>query len=170
VRTDRDRGSDARCVWPGNADGLAGDDRAVAPVAGKVLEVGLVLLYVALLTTALYGGAVPEYRTDAGQSLADRTLAVAAERIQQAVPPDATRASVRHEVSLPGTIRERQYALRVEEGWLVLDHPHPEVGGRVRLALPGTVTDVGGSWRSDRPAVVRVTDTPDGTVVRLEAG
>lgn len=142
-------------------------DRAVSPVVGKTLEAGIVVLFLALLTTTLYGGVVPGYRTAAGQAVGERTLASAAERVQQAVPPNASRARGRYEVDLPRTIRGAAYHLRVDDRDLVLDHPAAGIGGRVRLALPGYVIDVDGEWSSrDRP-VVAVRNAPDGVEVRL---
>lgn len=139
-------------------------DRGAAPVVGKALEAGLVVLYVGLLTTALYGNAVPDYRTTAGDSVAERALSGASHRVQQAVPPNATRVDARMRVDLPDTIRGRTYEVRAANGSLVLDHPHPGVGASRRLALPGSVGAVRGSWHSAEPAVVRVT-TRNGTLV-----
>jgi hypothetical protein len=148
-------------------------ERAVAPVVGKALEASIVVLYVGLLTTTLYGGVVPEYRTAAGAEVGERVLAESAQRVQQAVPPDARRAEVRMQVSLPDTIRGRAYALRTENRSLVLEHPSEGVGGRVVLALPETVASVEGNWSSRRPAFVVVETSPDeggGLAVRLESG
>ena len=114
-------------------------DRAVAPVVGKALEVGLVVLYVGLLTSALYGHAVPGYRSTAGDAMGDRALSTASHRVQQAVPPDARRVDTRMRVDLPKTIRGRRYEVRAVNRSLVLDHPHRAVGGRQRLALPAPI-------------------------------
>jgi len=144
-------------------------DRAVAPVAGKVLELGLTVLFIGLLTTTLYGGIVPDYRTEAGDRVAERTTAAAAERVRAAVPPPAAAASVRATVDLPDTIRSSVYRVRVENRTLVLGHPHPGVGARARLVLPRRVVRVEGTWRSDRPAVVIVRTTDAGVVVELHS-
>ncbi len=145
-------------------------DRAVAPVVGKALEAGLVVLYVGLLTSALYGHAVPEYRSTAGDAVAERALSEASHRVQQAVPPDAMHVDARTRVDLPDTVRGRTYEVRADNRSLVLDHPHPTVGGRQRLALPDAVGTVRGSWHSAEPAVVHVTAANDTLVVELEAG
>jgi hypothetical protein len=146
------------------------DERGVAPVTGKALEAAIVVLYIGLLTTALYGGVVPDYRTEAGQAVAERALAAATERVQQAIPPEARRVRVRHEVSLPDAVRGSAYEVRAEGRWLVLDHPHPEVGARARLALPSRVARVEGKWHSDDPTFVTVRDAEAGLVVRLTNG
>lgn len=143
------------------------DERAVSPVVGKVLEVGLVALYVSLLTTTLYGGIVPEYRTAAGTDVGDRVLATSNQRVQQAVPPNATSVAVRNEVDLPRTIRDQPYTIRVENRSLVLDHPHDAIGRSTRMALPPTVSSVDGEWSSRKPAVVTVTKESGGLAVRL---
>ena len=145
-------------------------DRAVAPAVGKALEAGLVVLYIGMLTSALYGGLVPDYRTVAGAEVGERVLAQSAQRVQQAVPPAAERVSVRQRVALPRTIRGEPYVVRVEGRSLVLVHPHAGVGGRARLALPGTVDSVTGEWSSREDAAVVVRTTEDGLAVRLESG
>jgi hypothetical protein len=143
------------------------DNRAQTSVVGKTLEAGIVVLYVGLLVTTLYGGVVPAYEATAGESVAERTLASAAERIQQAVPPAARSVESRTRVSLPPTIAGAAYEVHVVNRTLVLDHPD-DLGTRIRLALPKTVTRVEGRWRSGEPAVVRVEGTTTGLVVRLE--
>jgi hypothetical protein len=142
-------------------------DRAVSPVVGKTLEAGLVVLLLALLTTTLYGSVVPGYRTAAGEEVGERVLASAAERVQQAVPPNATRATARYRVDLPATIRGSDYTIRVDGRELVLDHPAGRVGGRVQLALPRHVDTVAGEWSSRERAVVEVTTTGSGVEVHL---
>lgn len=144
-------------------------DRGLAPVVSKALEAGIVVLYVGLLVAALYGTVVPGYRTAAGAEVGERALAAAAERVQQAVPPAARDVDARYRVDLPRTIRGRGYRIRADGRTLVLDHPHPAVGGEAELALPPRVARVEGAWSSREPAVVRVTDIPGGLAVRLDA-
>lgn len=148
------------------------DSRAVSPVVSKALEASIVVLYVAALSATMYGGIVPEYRTAAGAEVGERVVAEAAQRVQQAVPPDARAVEVRSQVSLPETIRGRTYSVVVENRTLVLDHPRDGVGDRARLALPETVVSVRGNWSSREPAfvVVRSSADGDGLAVRLESG
>ena len=145
-------------------------DRAVAPTAGKLFEVGLVVLYVGLVASALYGGAVPGYRSAAGDAVAERTLAAATQEVQQTVPPNGTHVQATGRVDLTDTIRNRPYAVRVDGRELVVDHPHPEVTARARLALPSSVVAVSGNWSSTTGAWVVVEGTQRGLVVRLEEG
>ena len=145
-------------------------DRAVAPVVGKALEAGIVVLYIALLGATLYGGLVPEYRTAAGAEVGERVLSQSTQRVQQAVPAATERVDARTRVALPRTIRGRTYAVRVENRTLVLDHPQNGVGGRAKLALPETVESVAGEWSSREPAVVAVRGDGAGLTVRLESG
>lgn len=145
-------------------------DRGMAPVVGKALEAGLVVLYVGLLTSALFGHAVPEYRTSAGDAVAERALSAATQRVEAAVPPDATRVDARFDVPLPDTIRGTTYTVRADGRSLVLDHPHPSVGGRQRLALPESVARVTGEWHSARQTTVSVSTTNEGLEVRLVEG
>ncbi|MFB6135437.1 MAG: hypothetical protein ABEJ04_01635 [Halobacteriaceae archaeon] len=145
-------------------------DRAVAPVVGKLLEVGIVLAYVALVTAALYGHAVPTYRADAANALGDRTLAAAAGEVEAAVPSVAGAAdvSVTVAVDLPRTIGGEPYVVRADGRSLVL--VHPTVDGRQRLALPAGVVTVRGEWHSTAPTAVRVSGSRDELVVELEEG
>lgn len=145
-------------------------DRAVAPTAGKLLEVGLVMLYLGVVAAALYGGAVPGYRSAAGDAVAERTLAAASQDVQQAIPPNGSHVEATAQVELTDTIRNRPYAVRVDGRDLVLDHPHPAVTARARVALPPSVVAVSGNWSSTTPARVVVVGTPRGLVVRLEEG
>jgi hypothetical protein len=135
-----------------------------------VLELGLVLLFLAAVTATLYGGVVPEYRTAAGDQVADRTLAAASQQVQQAVPPNGSRVSATATVDLPATIRGRHYEVRVSNRTLVLDHPRPGVDARARLALPPSGVAVTGNWSSGRPARVVVEQVSGGLAVRLAEG
>jgi hypothetical protein len=157
-------------VARGLCDALRADDRGLSPVVGKTLELGLVVLYLAFVTTALYGGVVPDYRTAAGASVADRTLASGAERIEAAIPPNASHVVAERRVSLPTTIRGEQYRVEATNRTAIaLRHPNPEIGGRARLVLPGSVVSVAGTWRSGSPAVVTVSRNATGLVVELGA-
>lgn len=149
---------------------LLSDDRAVSPVVEKTLAIGLVTLYVSLVSVTIYGGIVPDARTTAGHELADRALAKATERVQQAVPPNATDVDVRLHVSLPPTIRGAAYDIRTDGRVLVLDHPTDELDERALLALPASVVRVEGRWQSGAETFVHVTSTGSGLVVRLEMG
>ncbi|WP_423745665.1 hypothetical protein V5735_06820 (plasmid) [Haladaptatus sp. SPP-AMP-3] len=153
------------------ADGVnKTDDRAVSPVIGKVLEAGLVVLYIGLLTTTLYGGVVPKYRTAVGDEMGQRVLSKSAERIQQAVPEAGTNVDVRTRVSLPETVRGRGYIIRADGTTLTLDHPNHRLNSSVRLALPSRVATVRGNWSSREPALITVRSGPDGLVVELKRG
>ena len=143
-------------------------DRAVTPVVGKALEATIVVLYIAMLTTTLYGGAVPEYQTAAAEEVGDRTLSKASHGVQQAVPTSGAVREAQVRVSLPDRIRGEPYRIRTDGESLVLDHPHPEVGGRSRLSLPDTVVAVSGTWRGGAATVVVVERVEDGIEVRLE--
>jgi len=145
-------------------------DRAVVPSIGKALEASLVLLYVALLSTALYGGLVPDYRATAGDELADRTVATAAHEVRAAVPPPATEARAEYAVDLPETIVDDGYRVRAANGSLVLEHPDDAIEASARLALPDRVRRVEGEWHSRSPTRVVVVPAEDGVIVRLVNG
>ncbi|QLC33709.1 hypothetical protein EFA46_005680 [Halarchaeum sp. CBA1220] len=133
-------------------------DRGMTPVVAKTLEIGIVLLYVALVTAALYGGVVPSAQADAAHVVGDRTLNAAATSVEDAVPGVAADAvTVRARVALPDTIGGQPYALRAEDRTLVLDSPVTGVGGRAALSLPERVAGVSGEWHSGRDLLVVVT-------------
>jgi hypothetical protein len=143
------------------------DDRAVSAVVEKTLELGLITLYVTLVTTTLLAGTVPQAETETGDAIAERTVAAAAERIEQAVPPTATAVTVRERVSLPATIRGTAYDLRADGERLVLVHPDQGIAAEATLTLPDRVTAVEGRWESGGETVIAVDRSPSGLVVRL---
>ncbi|MDS0220597.1 hypothetical protein NDI54_04440 [Haloarcula sp. S1AR25-5A] len=145
------------------------DNRALSTVVEKLLSMGLVLLYIGLVTTTLYGGTVPAYQSAVGAELGDRTLAEATARVEQAVPPNARAVSATVRVSLPDTIDGAGYSIRSDGDALVLDHPDPEINGRTRLALPNRVDTLEGEWQSGSPTVVTVSGTRGNVTVTLEA-
>lgn len=141
-----------------------------SPAVGKVLEAGLVVLYIGLVTTALVGGAVPGYRTTAGDAVAERTLATVVERIQQAVPPNRTAVRAVRVVDIPDTIAGAAYRIELgpSERSLRLVHPDPAIGGELGLALPHTVATVSGGWESGGESRLVVRSVSGGLAVRLE--
>jgi|GEM_PF-239642 len=145
----------------------AADDRGVTPAVGKTLEIGLVVLFVALVTTVLLGGAVPEYRAATGDEVGDRALVSASQAIERAVPPGGATVTAQRTVDLPPTIAGSGYELRADGRRLVLDHPDPAIDGSVRLVLGPRVGRVVGTWDSGATTVVEVTDGSDGLVVEL---
>lgn len=141
--------------------------RAVTPAVGKALEAGVVVLFVAAVSTTLYGGVVPDARDAAGGEVGDRALEHAAAEVEASVPPAGEAATAERRVSLPESIRERGY--RVAPGpdgdTLVLTHGHPSVGGSTPLVLPDRVRAVRGEWTAGGGGVVRVEPHPDGGLV-----
>ncbi|WP_044958942.1 DUF7266 family protein, partial [Halarchaeum acidiphilum] len=81
-------------------------DRGVTPVVAKTLGIGIVVLYVALVSPTLYGGIVPAAKADAASTLGARVLATSAVAIEDAVPSTPTGSvRVRATVPLPATMR-----------------------------------------------------------------
>lgn len=142
-------------------------DRAVTPIVSKTLEIGLVVLFVAGLSTALFGGAVPDYRDAAADRVADRTLAGAATEVENAVPPRAVSVRVDRRIDLPATIRGAGYRVVADDDRLRLDHPNPSVGGALRLALPERVASVSGTWRSGAETAVTIAGGDGRLSIRL---
>lgn len=152
-------------------------DRGVVPAVGKALEAGIVVLFIAVLTTTLYGGVVPDARSAAGDEVGERALQHAAASVEAAVPAAAQPSAVgvngtvaERRVSLPATIRGERYRITANGTSLVLVHDHDRVGGRTPLVLPDTVRSVRGNWTGG-DGLVRVTTHPgDGLVVELVEG
>lgn len=152
---------------PARGERVRTNERALTPAVSKALEVGIVVLFVGVLTTTLYGNVVPEYRDTVGKEVADRTVAAAAERVENAVPPRVRHARVVHRVDLPTSVRGTGYRISAVNRSLVFRHPSPAVEARTRLALPAHVDDVVGEWESGAETVVVVSGTDDGLTVRL---
>lgn len=149
---------------------LCSDTRGVTPAVGKTLEVGIVVLFVGLVTTTLLGGVVPNYRAAAGEEVGSRVLATAAQEVERTVPPTARDVTVRRTVDLPTSIAGSNYEIRVDGRSLVLDHPEQRISGRLRLSLPPRVDRVEGAWQSGADTVVAVRDGTGGLVVELDDG
>lgn len=145
-------------------------DRAVSAVVGKALEASIVIIYIGLLTTTLYAGVLPEYRTAAATEVADRTVAEVSSDLQTAVPSSTATDRTEHQVDLPATIRGETYWIRVQDGELVLEHPHSDVGERAPIVLPGSVTSVEGEWRSDEQTIITAQRSGNTIEVRLGTG
>lgn len=116
------------------------DNRGLTPVVEKTVAIGLVTLFVAGGLGTLFGGAVPDYRSQAGQEVGNRVLATAANEIERAAPASDGTVVVHRELSLPGTIDRAGYTLALANRTLSLDHPDPSIGGSIGLSLPETVT------------------------------
>lgn len=143
------------------------DERAAAPVAGKALEVAVLVVFVGVVSAALFGSVVPTYRTAAGAEVADRALVAVAGQVDTAAVVTDSVVERRVAVSMPPTIRGSAYVVRAvdERGTptLVLDHPHAGIGGSVALSTPAG-TPVSGTLRSTADPTVVVSRTANGTV------
>lgn len=143
-------------------------ERATSPVVGKAMEATIVVLYVGLVTSTLYAGVVPEYRTEAGTEVAERTASSAALDVERSIPPETTRAEVGVDVDLPATIAGEEYRIYADGDRLVLEHPDPAVATEVPLVLPDRVVAVTGTWHSGDSTRVRVVTVEAGLEVSLE--
>lgn len=144
------------------------NERAMSPVVGKAMEATIVVLYIGLITTVLYGGAVPEYRASAGDEIADRTVAAVSNDIERSIPPAATQVDVRIEVDLPATIAGDAYRIHATNETVELEHPNSEITARTVLVLPDRVVRVTGTWDSGETAHIRVKNVDGGLEVVLE--
>lgn len=144
------------------------DNRGLSTVVEKLLSLSIVMLYITLLTTVLYGGSVPAYRGAVGAQLGERALAEATAEIERTVPPRGRAATAKRRVDLPATIHGAGYRIRANGTHLLLDHPDDEVGGHARPILPDRVQNVTGVWESGAETVVEVAGSQGNLTVRLE--
>ncbi|UPM43581.1 DUF7266 family protein [Halocatena salina] len=145
------------------------DDRGLTPVVSEALLIGLVLLYIGLVTAVLYGNVIPEYQTTSGAEMGDRILATATEHVQRGVFP-SYRLDARISIDLPETINNRAYSIRTANRTLILEHPHPEIGGHARPAVSESIRSIDGSWRSHTPLSVRVVGNETGYRITIAEG
>lgn len=123
------------------------DKRAVTPVVEKTISIGLVVLFVAGLTTTLLGGTVPDYRSATGEEMAERVLAAAAETVTDAVPASNGTVSATASTELPATIAGQDYRIRLRGRQLHLDHPTAGIDVSTSVSLPGAVDVRNSTWR-----------------------
>lgn len=142
------------------------DNRGVTAVAGKILEIAILLVYVSLLSTALFGSVVPEARTTADATVAERSLVGAVEELRGAIPGSGT-GTVTVTVDLPSQIGGHAYTIEPMGEDLVLSHPDEGVGSQLAMLLPQRVTHVTGRWESGGEMILLVTTTDEGVIVRL---
>lgn len=144
------------------------NNRGLSTVVEKLLSLGIVLLYITLLTTVLYGGTVPAYRGAVGAELGERTLSESTARIEQTVPPAGRSVTASRRVSLPATIDGATYEIRADGERIVLDHPDPDIGGQTKPVLPSRVDTLSGTWQSGGEMVITVSGSRGDLTVRLE--
>ena len=144
------------------------DDRAVSPVVGKAFEIAVLVVFVGLVSSALFGSVVPDYRTAAGSEIGDRVLVATASQVEVAADVPPTVIERRAAVAMPRTIRGEPYAVRTETGngttRLRLDHPNPAIGGETALSLPPAVAAVDGAFDSTASPGVVVRARTNGTL------
>lgn len=146
-------------------------DRGGAPVVGKALELGIVVLLVGMLSAALFAGAVPHYQSMTAERLADRSVAGGAHTLERAVDGLTTMRDRRVKVTLriPAMIAGEAYQLRLDGATLSLWHPDPGLRRRIRVTHPANLRSASGTIASDATGmVVTIRHTDDGRVIRIE--
>ena len=155
--------------------------RATSPMIAKSLEAAVVVLFIGVVTTGLYAGVVPDYRSVTSAEVGDRTLAAAGHEIEQAVPPEGEAIETERRVELPTTIRSEPYRIVAVGGEtdgvddaggvarVELRHPHPAVEGSRSLSLPAHVVEVRGELAGGDGWVIVSSAHDDGVVVTLRA-
>ena len=83
----------------------------MTPIVAKAIEAGIVVVFIGVLTTGLYAGVVPDYRSATAADVGDRTVVAAGNEVERAVPPNAEHVHVETSVDLPKTIRSERYRL-----------------------------------------------------------
>jgi|GEM_PF-5455940 len=130
------------------------DRRAVTPVVGKLLEAGVVVVFVGVVLAGLNAGVVPGFQATAADEVGERTLTAAADSVESAARADAD-GVVRPDPNLPARIGGEPYVLRGAGDELVLAYGDTE--RRAPLVLPANVT-VEGAWESGEPVAVELGD------------
>ncbi|ELZ91932.1 hypothetical protein C440_16509 [Haloferax mucosum ATCC BAA-1512] len=175
--------SHRRCRLQDTNRPFRASQRALVPVVGKTLEAAVVVLFISLLTTVLFGGVVPDHRDAVGHELADRTLSTAVEGVETTatVPDAAVRGTRRAAVDLPRSIHGSAYRIdyvpnatlatdpNVTAPALVLDHPTDAFDRTLPVTLPASV-NVTGTWDSGTDCVARVVVGGDETTLELSNG
>lgn len=146
-------------------------NRGLTPVVGKTLAMGMAVLYIAGMMTALLGGVVPAYETRTGVEVGERVLATAAGEIERAPPTVGGSVETRRSVTLPETIANSGYALVLSNGTdrLALDHPEPAIATETRLSLPSNVTVRNGTV-SGGTVTITVRGPPDDRTLTIAEG
>jgi len=142
----------------------------MSPVVAKTLAIGLALLYVGGMTTALLGGVVPAYESRAGGELSERVVATAAGEIERA-PPEADGAvEVNQTVTLPENIANSGYSLTLSNGTntLALVHPDPALETDARLSLAPDIDVQNSTVESGHEFVVSVRGPPGERTLTIE--
>lgn len=144
--------------------------RGMTPVVGKTLAIGLAVLYIAGMTTALLGGVVPTYETRAGGELSERVLATTAGEIERSPPAVDGHVESQTTVTLPPSIADSNYRLVLSNGTdrLVLDHPDPAIESETRLSLPASVTPQNATVSGGGDIVITVRGPPEDRTLQLE--
>ena len=150
-------GTDARTVGR--------DERAMSPVIEKSVAATITLLYVGSIMGLLYGGVVPGYESTTASELGERTLATAAEHVEQAPPQTGGDLEGTKTVDLPSTIQNTNYELVLSNGTLTLDHPTVEL--ETTLSLGDGVTTTNSTWQSGGTLEIYVSGPADNRTIAL---
>lgn len=144
------------------------DNRAAAPVVGKTLEIAVLVVFVGLISAALFGSVVPAYRTAAGAEVGDRVLVASVGQVEVAAAAPESVGTRRVALSVPRTIRGEPYVLSADSvngtPTLTLAHPQPKIGGTHALSVPSEVVSVAGEVRSTTAPTVVVSRQRGGTL------
>ncbi len=148
-------------------------------MVAKSLEAAVVVLFIGVVTTGLYAGVVPDYRSVTSAEIGDRALAAAGHEIEQAIPPEGEAIEAERRVELPTTVRSEPYRVVAVDGEtngvddagevarIELRHPHPAVEGSRTLSLPAHVVEVRGELAGGDGWIVVSTAHDDGVIVTL---
>lgn len=143
------------------------DDRATSSVVGKLLGVGLVLLYLSGVTTVLFGGVIPDAQRASGQEVAERTVADVAARLERAIEPVQGHVQGRVAFEPPTTIDGSGYRLRLRDGEIALVHPNDAFSTVAPLDVPSAVTVVDSTVDSGASGALVVRGEADNRTIAL---
>lgn len=146
------------------------DDRATSSVVGKLLGVGLVLLYLSGATTVLFGSVIPDAQRATGQELAERTVADVAARVERAIEPVRGHVQGRIALDPPTTIDGSGYRLRLHDGEIALIHPNDAFSTVAPLDVPSAITVVDSTVDSGASGALVVRGTAGNRTITLVEG
>jgi hypothetical protein len=146
------------------------DNRATSSVVGKLLGVGLVLLYLSGATTVLFGGVVPDAQRASGQELAERTVADVAAEVERAIEPVPGHVRGRIALEPPTTIHGSGYRIRLRDGAIALVHPNDAFSTVAPLELPSAISVVDSTVDSGARGALVVRGEADNRTITLVEG
>lgn len=122
-------------------------------VVGRMTEMAVVILYLAVVIPVLFGTVVPEFQDEAGSATAERVTAEVSGEIES-ITAENTTAII--DVDIPKTIQNEPYKIQVNQGKVHLIQ-HSEVGSITHpLTRPEHQINATGTWNSTEQTIIKI--------------